>query len=327
MKRSMLYLSAAFLLVAPSAVGQPMSGMYTVGGTSPDFATPQDAANALHARGVSGPVAINIRPGTFDRDGGLSSVLLLEGVIPGASSTNRITFQPDEAVGGNVSTVVLHIDQTTHTSTAVVSIRTDHVTLRNLTMQDGDSMEAGATVLLSIDQSSNSIAEDIVVEGCRFVGNSNAGGGATYGTNYGIQGSTNVAEVVIRHNTFLRLMNAVSIGGTAGSTAGVIVEDNQILDAHYQGDVEGAGIRVSAHRAVIRRNQLDNAGGRGSLYGIVVQADSGLIERNSLRYGGGAAGQVPTYRAIVADRRLFSNNTLSMLIANNMISGSMSVGG
>ena len=49
---------------------QPMSGSYTAGGTSPDFVTLQDAANALKSQGVSGPVFINIRPGTYTRDGG-----------------------------------------------------------------------------------------------------------------------------------------------------------------------------------------------------------------------------------------------------------------
>ena len=35
---------------------------YTVGGTSPDFASPQDAANALKINGVSGPIFFNLHP-------------------------------------------------------------------------------------------------------------------------------------------------------------------------------------------------------------------------------------------------------------------------
>ncbi len=35
---------------------QALNGSYTVGGSSPDFATLQDAAHALFVNGMSGPV-------------------------------------------------------------------------------------------------------------------------------------------------------------------------------------------------------------------------------------------------------------------------------
>lgn len=317
------------LLVMPVLIlnAQVLNGNYTVGGSSPDFLTLQDAADAIELNGVSGPVFINLRPGIYMRDGGLSSVMIFEGNVAGVSSVNRITFQPDEAAGGNVNNVLLQIDQTTQTSTALVSIKTDHVTLRNLTFEDVDVIEAGANFLLSIDQSSNPIAEDIIIEGCRFIGNSNPGGGSTYGTDYGIYGSTNVANIVIRQNIFQRLMNSVDIGGVVGSSGSVIVDNNQFLDAHNWGDAGGTWIKVSAYTTIVRRNYLDNSGGVGSIYGIVVEADSGLIERNTIKNGGGSNGQVPTFRAIVVGKRLFSSNALSMLIVNNMISGSASVGG
>ncbi|MCL6493673.1 MAG: hypothetical protein K6T54_02715 [Ignavibacterium sp.] len=62
----------------------PLSGTYTVGGTSPDFATLSQAAIALNVRGISGPVSINIRPGTYEDVFHLIN-------IPGASHLNRIT--------------------------------------------------------------------------------------------------------------------------------------------------------------------------------------------------------------------------------------------
>lgn len=320
-----------FFIVLPMCVlhAQPLSGNYTVGGASPDFITLQHAANELKMRGVSGPTTFNIRPGIYIENGGLNSVMILDSVIAGISLANRITFQPDEAAGGNVENVLLQIDQTTQTSTAVVSIKVDHVTIRNLTLEDVDSAEAGANFLLHIDQygGPNPITEDIVIEGCRFIGNSNPGGGATYGTDYGIYGSPNVTNIVIWQNTFQRLMNSVNIGGAAGSSGSVVVEDNQILNAHNWGDAGGTWIKVSARTTIVRRNYLDNAGGMGSIYGIVVQADSGLIERNIIKNGGGQNGQVPTFRAIIVDNRVFSSNALSMLVVNNMISGSASVGG
>jgi hypothetical protein len=313
---------------------QPLNGNYTVGGSSPDFLTPQDAADALISNGVSGPVFMNIRPGIYMRDSGLSSVLVLDGNILGTSATNRITFQPDETAGGNVENVILRIDRTTQTSEGtLVHIKIDHITIRNLTLEDVDSSGFGADILISIDQQHgiNPITEDVVIEGCRFIGNSHPTGGMTYGTDYGVYGSTNVAGITIRQNLFMRFLRAVEIGGDAGSNGSVNVEDNQFLNAHwgnnYSGYPMGHIVNVKAYKVIIRRNYLKNDGSTGSIFGIIVQADSGLIERNIIKDGGGSNGQVPSFRAIVVGKRIFSSKPLSMLIVNNMITGSRSVGG
>ena len=73
-------------LFAVNTVQAALSGTYTVGGTTPDFADPATAASAVVAQGVSGPVIFNIRPGTYTGKVSLTS-------IAGASSTNTITFQ------------------------------------------------------------------------------------------------------------------------------------------------------------------------------------------------------------------------------------------
>ncbi|MCU0406198.1 MAG: FG-GAP-like repeat-containing protein, partial [Ignavibacteriaceae bacterium] len=313
---------------------QPLNGNYTVGGSSPDFLTLQLAADALNERGVSGPVFFNIRPGIYSESGGNNNILLLDGTVTGLSADNRVTFQPDENAGGNVENVILRIDRTTQTSEGtLVHIKIDHITIRNLTLEDVDSSGFGADILISIDQQHgvNPITEDVVIEGCRFIGNPHPTGGMTYGTDYGVYGSTNVAGITIRQNLFMRFLRAVEIGGDAGSNGSVNVEDNQFLNAHwgnnYSGYPMGHIVNVKAYKVIIRRNYLNNDGSTGSIFGIIVQADSGLIERNIIKDGGGSNGQVPSFRAIVVGKRIFSSKPLSMLIVNNMITGSRSVGG
>ncbi len=306
---------------------QPLNGSYTIGGSSPDFLTLQNAADALNARGVSGPVFMNIRPGIYMRDGGLSSVMILDSIINGSSSVNRITFQPDENAGGNVENVIMRIDLASYAPTPLVSITIDHVTIKKLTLEDVDSTGFGADFLISIDaEIFNPFTEDIVIEECRFIGNPHPTGGMWNGTQYGVYGTTNVSNIVIRQNTFQRLLQSVGIGGEWGTGGSVVVEDNQMLNAHHQSDSYLASITVRAHTTIVRRNYLDNANGIGSVYGIIVHADSGLIERNTIKNGGGASAQVPTFRAIVVDN-MSGNNALSMLIVNNMISRSASIGG
>lgn len=80
-------------VVSFNTPGAPLSGTYTVGGTTPDFPTISRAANALNSRGVSGAVTMNVRPGTYE------DVLHLV-TIPGVSAANTVTFRN---VGGVVT--------------------------------------------------------------------------------------------------------------------------------------------------------------------------------------------------------------------------------
>lgn len=59
-------LIAAIILFAPSAFAQQMSGNYDVGGGNNDFPTIVAAVAALTANGMSGPVTINVYPGTYN---------------------------------------------------------------------------------------------------------------------------------------------------------------------------------------------------------------------------------------------------------------------
>ena len=334
----MKYLFILFFVLPMWVINtQPLSGNYTVGGTSPNFTTLQDAANALKLQGVSGPVFINIRPGIYMREGGLSSVMILDSIIAGISPTNRITFQPDETAGGNVENVILQIDLTTQSSTALVSIRTDYTTIRDLTFQDVDSAEAGTDHLLEIEYAHgyNQTVEGVIIEGCRFIGNTYPTGGITYGTDYGIYADVYVSEILVRHNTFERLMRAVSVGNSVGVSDNAIVEDNQILTAHFGisgvGTPRGFGIMVQARNVIVRRNYLNNAGSRGSVFGIYVRADTGLVERNNILNGGGLSGSGgglnPFYYGITVDGiSVWGGDATSMMVVNNMISGSISAG-
>lgn len=82
-----------------------LSGNYTIGGTSPDYANFAAAINELHTYGVCGPVTFTVAPGTY-------SGQIQVNQVPGASAVNTITFD-----GGAASTTTL-----TH-STALVDSR------------------------------------------------------------------------------------------------------------------------------------------------------------------------------------------------------------
>ena len=74
-----------FTPVTPSAIA---GGTYTVGGSSPTYNTLSEAAMALNINGISGPVILNVRPGTYDDIFHLINVA-------GTSSTNTITLKEE----------------------------------------------------------------------------------------------------------------------------------------------------------------------------------------------------------------------------------------
>lgn len=74
-----------FAPAIPTAIG---GGIYTIGGTSPTYNTFSDAAMALNINGISGPVTLDVRAGTYD-----DIFHLLD--VAGTSSTNTITLQKE----------------------------------------------------------------------------------------------------------------------------------------------------------------------------------------------------------------------------------------
>jgi hypothetical protein len=80
---TLLFMAGVFRLLAV-----PMSGTYTVGGTTPAFPTLQRAIDTLAARGLSGPVVFDIRPGTYNGQVNI-------GNITGVSAANTITIESE----------------------------------------------------------------------------------------------------------------------------------------------------------------------------------------------------------------------------------------
>ena len=289
MNRLQAVLSA--LLVCAGILGaQPLSGSFTVGGTSPGFATLQDAANALKTRGVSGPVFLNLRPGTYTRDGGATTLMILDSTIAGTSPTNRITVQPDIASGGNPSNVLLQADFNTTTpasSRNLVVIGTDHVTLRNLIFRDADSMDTPAACLLSVvGDFQKPTVEDLEVVGCTFQGSRFFTAGVQFATDFGISchapfGTGFVISGVFTDNVFDGLNRFISVasishGGTFDVERNVF--RNGYVNFSGSGNPLGAAIELTCAHATVRDNDVQFSPGN---WGIVVsQAVTALVERN-----------------------------------------------
>src|SRR5207253_3258141 len=71
------------------SISNTLTGTYTIGGATPNFANFQSAVNALQNNGVCGPVIFNMRPMTD------TTVFTVINAIPGVDSVNTVTFQSE----------------------------------------------------------------------------------------------------------------------------------------------------------------------------------------------------------------------------------------
>ena len=310
-------ITTIFVSVITSGIfSQPMNGAYTIGGSNPDFITLQDAANALKLNGVSGAVFFNIRPGTYSKNGGNNTVLTLDSIVTGMSSSNRITFRPDDAAGGNVDNVVLEMN-ITDPNTAdqdLVLVSLDYVTFYNITFQEADASQHifnNRLVELKISPYNTPIVEDIEFEGCKFIGSD------PNGTETGIAFSSLTKGIIILGNTFIRFLNGVS--SSLNSTENIVIESNQFLagwrSSSGSGGPLGSAMEIYCKNLIIKKNLIDfNGSLNGGYLGIYVNVIDGsqflIIEENLIK--GSVSQAIYLYGGAGADSTIIANNIINV---------------
>src|SRR5688500_14305667 len=109
-----------------------LSGEFTIGkGESADFASINDAINALKCGGISGPTTFLLEDGTYNERIVLSA-------IPGASAFNTLAF---ESKSGNNADVIISYGSSDAT---MVMNGTSFVTFENLTIDHKNSTYGNA---------------------------------------------------------------------------------------------------------------------------------------------------------------------------------------
>lgn len=120
-----IFALGCFLLPGVLAA-QPLNGTYTIGGSTPDYATLTAAVTALTSNGVAGPVVFNITAGTYTEHVSIP-------VITGASATNTITFQ---SAALDSSTTIIRYNASGEATNYVFELNgTNYVRIRHLTLQ------------------------------------------------------------------------------------------------------------------------------------------------------------------------------------------------
>lgn len=124
---NILVLIVFFLCSHIKTNAQCLSGIYTIGGASPNYPTLAAAKNALVLNGVCGPVVFNIRSGIYTERVVLPSIV-------GSSAINSITFQ-SEVLDSNLVIVRYPFTSTNYTNNTVFTITGSNYIIRKMTLR------------------------------------------------------------------------------------------------------------------------------------------------------------------------------------------------
>ncbi len=230
-----------------------MNGVYTIGGSLPDYNTIIDAVTDLEAGGVCGPVVFNIRDGVYNEQIEINTFF-------GASSMNTVTFQ-NENLDSTLSIISFASMSSGNNHTLKVDDQ-DHLIFRHLTIE--------ATGLNYDDVVKISNSSNITLESCVFQGSSSGDGMLVY--NYG---GFSGAGFTVNNCKFID-----GISGISCDVEDVNFNSNEFYNQSY------LGISATTNDAIVKSNTME-LNGAGTHYGIkIVGADSTIVSNNSIVMNG-----------------------------------------
>jgi hypothetical protein len=244
-----------------------LSGSFTVGGTSPDYANIGAALSDLAAKGVCGPVVLNIRPGTY------TSTSWNINTIQGTSKANTITFQTDTAMGGRA--------RFENNSTCVNINQTSHLIFRNLSfVQTGFSQVVNFMGLVN----------EITFDSCYLEGTKTSSTSSTYSIFNDNSGANNLTQRLriyncdINHASYMIYKYGVS---TTSKEVGFEFVNNRVRNINYM------YLYIFYQDSIVIKNNTfsDTAVGQTNQYGLYMYYTDNIKELSQNQVHLNAASQ------------------------------------
>ncbi len=206
-----------------------LSGIFTINSGMPtagtNFQTFTDAINYMSC-GISGPVTFNVLPGS----GPYSEQVTIPQIF-GASNTNRITFNGNDAV--------IQFDPVTANRHVIKLDNADYVTLDNLQIRTigTTSTSFGWGIHLTNGSDYDSISRCKINIGSTSTTESNSAGIVVSGSSTSVATAGSASFNVIRNNTIDSAYNGIIISGTATSLNAKqnVITNNIIRDFYANG--------------------------------------------------------------------------------------------
>jgi hypothetical protein len=193
-----------------------LSGVYTLGDSTSDFPTFNDALNALNSGGVCGDVTFNIASGTYNTQIALQAVT-------GAGPNARITFQ--SATGDSNDVIIQSTPAAANTNYTLIFFGGSYYTVKNVTIKANGSY---AHTVVYYNNASYNTVENCIVEST-VATNSNAVPFYDF--------SSSISSFnTIRNNSIKNGYYGIYLYGPSSyAQKSFVVEDNEISGYYYYG--------------------------------------------------------------------------------------------
>ena len=274
-----------------------LNGTYTIGDTSlgADYPSFNAALGDMLNCGVSGNVTFNVATGTYNEQ-----ITLTE--IPGASLSNRITFQ---SATGNASDVILTHNASSTNNWTVKFDGADYFSLQNMTIKADDSTYARVIEITNG-------AHYNTIDGCVIISQPAARSNSYSAGIYEGSNSNDNFNIFANNEIWNGYYGIYSYGnGSSSLQEGTIIDNNLVQDYYYY------GIYLYYHLAPkVNGNEIYNHSSSGFVYGLscaYCQEDMEMQKNKVI-----ASGTSTQY----AFRVYYCTGTAQAmgLVANNMVS-------
>ncbi|MFZ4400718.1 MAG: T9SS type A sorting domain-containing protein [Bacteroidales bacterium] len=282
----------------------PLSGNYTLGGSSANFATFNGAVMALQMCGISGPVTFNVNPGYYNEQ-------FVIPVINGSSATNRVTFQ---SANGDSSSVVIGFNFTqTNNNYVIQFVGTQYVTIKGMTIRQTNS--SSGRVINFTGNPSNIIIKNNRIEMPLNTAGTTAGI-VTLNADYGNDNQ------ILNNNISSGYNGIVIIGSASAITQRNIVKGN-IITGFYN---YGIQCTYSNSPVIDSNTVISSVTGTGTKNGILLNnvTDSLKVTRNSIVLSNSTNTNGILFETVTSTataRGLIANNFVSLLNGTNYTYG------
>lgn len=271
-----------------------LSGTYTIGGASPNYATFGAAVTALTSSGVSGPVVFNVRTNTYNEN-------LTIGAISGTSATNTVTFQSETGVANNVT--LWHATTTNY----VVDLNgANYITFQNMTISYTGVNAYGAFRL-------RSKADNNTIKNCILNTGSSTSTGNALAHIYVSQTTltTKIEYLTVEDNIFNGGGNGIyfASGTGTGISSGIVIRGNA-FDGPFRRGLYGANL----DNPIIENNTITNDANANSSYTA--------IDLTGITGGGSIKGNfiyTPRSKYGIALNSCNGTSGSPIIVANNMV--------
>ena len=272
-----------------------MNGVYTLGGTSADFASFTELSDALDNCGINGTTTIKVNPGIYNE------TITFSGNINGLDSLNRIIIVSST---NNKNDVI--ISNINGGDNVIAFDSVGWISIKNITIKG-----EGSTTSSTIDI--NNYSNNIIIEGCNIL--------APYVNIYSnkglnVEGNT-IRNITVKNNKFEGGYFAMTFAGSYATTA--YHRNSQIVGNTISG-FYSKGIEVKYQKNVVISNNtvkrfldISNTKTISGIYvykaiGLTVESNSIVVNPKNSAYGIYMSG----VSGLTSSNALVTNNMVSL---------------